>query len=211
LYNNIDQVLLSTNKTIGPVGFWRIHLKKQPYLTAQTRQNLIDAFWSFYSQKRIEKITVKEITEKAGYNRGTFYEYYTDVYDVLEQIENSLIPGIDELPPVNKPLDSTSAMPIDMFLKMYEKNNQYYSLLLGENGNPAFAGKLKKAVKPIISEAFLAKSLDKAELDYILEFVLSAMIGILGYWFKENQGMSAEKLIALIYDLMENGALKRLK
>ena len=154
-------------------------MKKQPNITVQTRQNIVDAFWSFYSQKRIEKITVKEITEKAGYNRGTFYEYFTDVYDVLEQIEKSLIPGIDELPPVSNPSFSSEALPIDMFLKMYEKNNQYYSVLLGENGDPSFAGKLKKAVKPIISEAFLVKSIDKAELDYILEFVLSAMIGIL--------------------------------
>jgi hypothetical protein len=94
---------------------------------------------------------------------------------------------------------------------MYERNSQYYSVLLGENGDPAFAGKLKKAVKPIISEAFLLKSTDRAEVDYILEFVLSAMIGIMGYWFKENKALSVEKLIALIYDLMENGALKRLK
>lgn len=186
-------------------------MKKQPNITVQTRQNIIDAFWSFYSQERIEKITVKEITEKAGYNRGTFYEYFIDVYDVLEQIENSLIPAIDELPPISNPSSGSEALPIDMFLKMYERNNQYYSVLLGENGDPAFAGKLKKAVKPIISEAFMVKSIDKAELDYILEFVLSAMIGILGYWFKENKVLSVEKLIALIYDLMENGALNRLK
>lgn len=76
-------------------------MKKQPDITSsQTRQNLIDAFWSLYCEKRIEKITVKEITQKAGYNRGTFYEYFTDVYDMLEQIEQSLIPTIEELPPI---------------------------------------------------------------------------------------------------------------
>lgn len=46
-----------------------------------------------------EKITVKDITNKAGYNRGTFYEYFTDVYDVLNYIEDSLIPTLEELPP----------------------------------------------------------------------------------------------------------------
>lgn len=69
-------------------------MKKQSEVTAQTKQNLVGAFWSLYCEKRIEKITVKEITLKAGYNRGTFYEYFTDVYDVLEQIEKSLIPTI---------------------------------------------------------------------------------------------------------------------
>lgn len=45
-----------------------------------TRQNLIDSFWLLYCQKNIEKITVKEICEIAGYNRSTFYVYFNDVY-----------------------------------------------------------------------------------------------------------------------------------
>ncbi|WP_277408818.1 TetR/AcrR family transcriptional regulator [Lacrimispora xylanisolvens] len=69
---------------------------KQPEITMQTRKNLADAFWQIYCEKRIEKITVKEITTKAGYNRSTFYEYYTDVYDVLEQIEASVLPDIEK-------------------------------------------------------------------------------------------------------------------
>ena len=47
-------------------------MNKQPHITTQTKQNLIDAFWALYCEQRIEKITVKEITNKAGYNRGTF-------------------------------------------------------------------------------------------------------------------------------------------
>ena len=71
-------------------------MKKQPEITKQTKQNLSDAFWQIYCEKRIEKITVKDITTKAGYNRSTFYEYYTDVYDVLEQIESSVLPDIEK-------------------------------------------------------------------------------------------------------------------
>jgi AcrR family transcriptional regulator len=82
-----------------------------------TKQNLIDAFWALYCEKRIEKITVKEITQKAGYNRGTFYEYFTDIYDVLNQIEESLIPTLDELPPITM-ADRNIGMPIDMFMKL---------------------------------------------------------------------------------------------
>ena len=45
---------------------------KYEEVSARTRQNLMDAFWELYCEKRIEKITVREITAKAGYNRGTF-------------------------------------------------------------------------------------------------------------------------------------------
>ena len=51
-------------------------MKKQPAITEQTKQNLMDAFWSYYARKKIEQITVKQITEKAGYNRGTFLNIF---------------------------------------------------------------------------------------------------------------------------------------
>jgi AcrR family transcriptional regulator len=186
-------------------------MKKQSEVTAQTKRNLVDAFWSLYCEKRIEKITVKEITLKAGYNRGTFYEYFTDVYDVLEQIEKSLIPTIQELPPISIP-NKNMGMPLDMFMTLYEQNSKYYSVLLGDNGDPAFASKLKNSTKPVIRQAFLEKyNMNPIEFDFILEFVLSAMIGIMSYWFRQDKILPADDLISLVYDLMENGVMKRIQ
>lgn len=184
---------------------------KQPEVTAQTKQNLMDAFWSLYCEKRIEKITVKEIAQKAGYNRGTFYEYFVDVYDVLEQLELSLIPALDELPPITIS-NGDMGMPLDMFLKLYEQNSKYYAVLLGDSGDPAFAGKLKNLTKPVLKQAFSKnRDIDPVEFDYILEFTLSAMIGIMSYWLRQDKELPAERLVGLVYDLMQNGAMNRLE
>ena len=61
-----------------------------------TREVFIDTFCELYRTKPVEKITVSEITRKAGYNRTTFYDYFLDVYDLLEQIEEELINHIGE-------------------------------------------------------------------------------------------------------------------
>lgn len=184
-------------------------MKKQSEVTAQTRQNLTDAFWSFYCEKGIEKITVKEITNKAGYNRGTFYQYFTDVYDVLEQIEKSLIPTLDELPPINVQ-NEDRGMPLNIFMQLYEQNSKYYSVLLGDNGDPSFASKLKNATKPTLKQAFTNNSIDSVEFDFVLEYILSSMIGIMSYWFRQNKVLPAEKLIELIGELTEDGVKKYL-
>ena len=63
-------------------------MKKNPKITGQTRENLLQAFWSLYRQKKIEHITIQDITTKAGYNRSTFYEYFVDIYDVLNRLED---------------------------------------------------------------------------------------------------------------------------
>lgn len=185
-------------------------MKKQPEVTAQTKQNLIDAFWILYCEKRIEKITVKEIAQIAGYNRGTFYEYFTDVYEVLDHIEQSLVPTLDELPPTTKP-EYNMNMSFDIFLKQYEQNGKYYSVLLGDNGDPAFASKIKNSIKPLIMQEISGKvDRNDIELDFILEYILSAMIGIVSYWFSMNKVLPAEDLIALMYRLMENEFINEL-
>ncbi len=185
-------------------------MSKRIEVTVLTRQNLIDAFWSLYCEKRIEKITVRDITDKAGYNRGTFYEYFIDVYAVLEHIENSLIPSIDELPPVSTTTGSLG-MPLGTFFELFKQNSKYYAVLLGESGDPAFASKLKNSIKPIIMQVFDNKAnVNSVELDYILEYTLSAMIGIMSYWFNQTEPLPNEKLYELINRLMEQGVMKQL-
>lgn len=185
-------------------------MRKQPQITAQTRENLIDAFWSLYCEQRIEKITVKDIANKAGYNRGTFYEYFTDVYNVLDYIENSLIPTLDELPPISIPTGSLG-MPLDAFIGLYKQNNKYYSVLLGDKGDPAFASKLKNSIKPTLVNVFADKpNVNQMELDYIIEYTLSAMIGIMSYWFKQSDPLPSSELFELINRLMEQGVMKQL-
>jgi len=185
-------------------------MNKRKEITLQTKQNLIDAFWTLYCEKRIEKITVKDITNKAGYNRGTFYEYFKDVYDVLEYIESFLIPTIHELPPILIGSEM-HGLPMDTFFELYEMNSKYFSVLLGDNGDPAFAGKLKSSIKPLIMLEFANESdAVKKELEYILEYTLSAMIGIMSYWFRQSDRLLNEKLHELINKLMEQGVMKQL-
>lgn len=180
-------------------------MKNNKNVVSKTKQDLIDAFWSLYCEKRIEKITIKEITVKAGYNRSTFYEYFTDIYDVLEQIENSLIPSLDELPPISI-LNKNNEIPLNMFLKLYEQNEKYYSVLLGDNGDPAFASKLKDSVKPLLKEALATEvKLNDLEFDFVLEYILSSMISIMSYWFKNDKILPSDKLIFIMKDIMENG------
>jgi len=186
-------------------------MKKQPELTAQTKENLIQAFWQIYCARGLEKTTVKEITAKAGYNRGTFYEYFTDVHDVLEQIENSLLPGPQDLPPLS--LNNNSAVPpsIDMFIKMYEKNRKYYTVLLGDGGDSSFQSKIKNNMKAIVKKILMARGVpDDYELDFTLEYMLSAMIGVLSYWFRLEVTPPKDKLLELMYDLMNHGVRHKL-
>lgn len=186
-------------------------MHKQTEITEQTRQNLINAFWSIYTTKRIDKITVKEITNKAGYNRGTFYEYFRDVYEVLEVIENLALPTLDELPPLVE-VNSNSPAFINSFVALYQEKYKYYNHLLGDNGDPAFQRKLKHSLKSSIIMALKNKEeIDLEEIEFMLEYILSGMIGILIYIFQQKPNLSKEKIISLQYTLMQGDMVNKLQ
>lgn len=185
-------------------------MKKNKEKINKTKKDIMDAFWKLYCEKRIDKITVKEISKNAGYNRSTFYEYFIDVYDVLEQIENELIPKIAELPPCSIS-NIKLGMPLDVFMDLYDKNSEYYVVLLGDKGDPAFATKLKNALKEMLTEALILEmKIDPIELDFTLEFILSAMIATMSHWFKKDKIIPIEQLIKLINNIMGNSIISKL-
>ncbi len=181
-------------------------MNKQSEITMQTRKNLMNAFWQLYGEKRIEKITVKEITTKAGYNRGTFYEYFTDVYDVLEQIEASVLPNLAKHK--NIMVDRNTQLPIKHLIEVYSRNKEYFVVLLGKNGDPAFQEKIKNVYKALVRPYLQSLGTDDFTLECALEFALSAFIGVLTYCFTQEEDPDIEKMVQLLWQFMKDGIIK---
>jgi len=186
-------------------------MNKQPELTGQTRANLMEAFWSLYGERRIDQITVKEIAARAGYNRGTFYEYFSDVYQCLDHIETMSLPRFDELPPMPSCRVPTTEL-FETFIRLYESRFKYYNFLLGERGDPAFQRKLIDSIKKaVVDSGQLPADLESLDLDFLLEYVLSGMLGILRYFFQTQPRISHAELLSIMYRIMDSGYMDRLR
>ena len=64
--------------------------------TRVTRMMIRKAFTSLLQQKPIQSISVKELCTVAGISRGTFYSHYTDIYDLMGQMEDELMEEVEE-------------------------------------------------------------------------------------------------------------------
>ncbi len=53
-----------------------------------TKREILRAFSELASEKPVDKITVKEITDSCQISRNTFYYHYQDMYEVLEEYLN---------------------------------------------------------------------------------------------------------------------------
>ena len=185
-------------------------MNKRHDITAQTKQNLIDAFWQLYCLRPISQITVRDVVQRAGYNRSTFYEYFRDVHAVLDAIEVSIIPTLDTLPPYDGP-GGAIGMPVAQFWEWYARNARYYAVLLGERGDPAFAIKLKKQITPTILAMFGdAPPADQARRAMVVEYMLSAMIGVMAHWHQQVEPMPIDEAMALLQHIMQHGVMDEL-
>ena len=54
------------------------------------RTCIVEAFLQLCQTLPCDKITVSQLTKKAGYNRSTFYAYFNNTDDLLKQLENEL-------------------------------------------------------------------------------------------------------------------------
>lgn len=60
----------------------------------RTKRNITNAFLKLRSQKPLEKITIKELAEKADIHKATFYLHYHDIYELSEMLEWEVIHNI---------------------------------------------------------------------------------------------------------------------
>ena len=71
--------------------------KREDRRVRRTKKLLTQALTQLLQEKQAKEITVKELTELADMNRGTFYLYYKDIFDMLEKIEDSLFEALDAI------------------------------------------------------------------------------------------------------------------
>ena len=61
-----------------------MEIEKQDLRKIKTHRAIDQAFTKLIAEKGFEAITIKDISEAALINRGTFYMHYADKYDLLE-------------------------------------------------------------------------------------------------------------------------------
>lgn len=155
-------------------------MKKQPQVTELTRRKLINSFWNLYKEKDITKIRIKNICDSANYDRTTFYRYFDNIEDVLNELEDKIISNITN----------------GISKRINDKNN---------NKNINFYNKLKKIIKKDVYNYFNF-NIDNADIEeFIFEFVFSSLINSYVYWYNHKDIMSLKSFVEFANNVISNG------
>lgn len=184
-------------------------MAKRPHITETTRKNLIDAFWKLYQTKPIERISVREITDIAGYNRGTFYLYFKDVHDVLEQIEDDILEIIEEKTAYYSGIFFNDFSRNDLAevtaaaMEIFESCDYRPLILLSDKGDPRFEEEIKKRMY-VHLEAGVDNLLaaDNITKEYTIQFVISGVIGIIKKWYADGMVIPVEEHLSTVCNVI---------
>ena len=122
---------------------------KEDRRVRRTQKLLKESLVQLMSEKAFKDITIKDITERADLNRGTFYLHYSDTYDLLTAMENGVLEDFQEMITAYMPSrPGNGLMPVLLPIVHYiVENEQICKNLFENNVSNEFVTKFKELIR----------------------------------------------------------------
>lgn len=178
--------------------------KKHDMRYKRTQRNLRSALIELLKDKKIDKISVRELSERADINRATFYLHYDSPYELLVSLENELF---DKVFSAYK--NNAIHNPDDFFSLLYKciyENHELSRILFNPNIGYNFWEKLSNEIQSYYINNLRKNhfSVDKKELEYYCAFVKGGYVSIIKYWILNEMQESPEYMVDISRRLLSH-------
>lgn len=174
----------------------------------KTKKAIRLAFAKLLSEKDINDITVSDISKLADINRKTFYNYYSGIYKIIDEIENDIVTSFGS---VVGEINFREAIddPYSIFEKLTSIINtdmDFYEHFFSFNSNTSIITKIVKLLKDKTKSAMMAQTnTDEQTAEIALTYMLYGMIAVFQSWLHSDRRQSIEEISALISVMCFNG------
>lgn len=184
----------------------------------RTKKLIKDAFFSLIEEQGFEGVTVKQLTERAGINRGTFYSHYVDKFELMEKCVNEIFEEAEQklihhLPHIfGDERTDKSYHYLVPFIRFIEDNQIIMKPLLGPNGDSTFQAKLRKFMQAALFQRSPVTLFDPDKMlvppTYLVAYLSSAHMGVIYEWLNNpSSEETAEDIARIIYTITYEGPL----
>lgn len=165
----------------------------------RTRKLLRDALINLVPQKGYMDITIQDITDEATLNRATFYLHFKDKDELLLNVFDYLVQEAIPEPPSQD--GSEMADPAGAIAAMLDHVRGYadfYRVMLGEQGVPAFMARVRVYIDQIVLRWLEATVLDMVKepviTEVLINYIGSAYLGVISWWLEREMPYSIEEM-----------------
>ena len=167
----------------------------------KTRAVLKNALLSLMKEKSVKHITVKELCDRADINRGTFYLHYSDVFDMLEKIEDDMFSELnDYIEMAEKKKDALSESLFINIFSFVKENSEFCSVMLSDRGEIGFTKKLLS----FLHEKFTKRFGDTPFTELYFSFVVYGFMGMIEAWLNTGMNETPEQMAVICEKIIQN-------
>ena len=197
-YGNDQLSLFSDFENSQTIG--RLDVSKLLLLTAIPEDERED----FAKEADDEKISVRELCERADLNRSTFYAHYSEPKELLEEVENELLDATqDHLKKIGAENDLGAHRYLLSFLMYIKENDKPFRTLLVDSVDPAFRSKfMQQSIIQFIENLNIV--FPKEQEQYIYSYILNGSTGVIIQWIRSDYCVDEGVLVDLLFSINQS-------
>ncbi|MCU6792823.1 TetR/AcrR family transcriptional regulator [Paenibacillus sp. WQ 127069] len=171
----------------------------------RSRTLMENALLYILEKEGIKGLTVKNLCEIAGINRGTFYLHYKDIFHLIE--ETSFIQGLlSVFEPINlqelmqHPDHQGAYPPITKAFQYLHKHASFFKALFHSGAPAELRERLQYLVGTRLYENLKPDQTYNESLfsDYVIAYLGNAQFGIIQHWFKTDRAIPPEDIAKIL-------------
>ena len=174
----------------------------------KTKRAIRNAFAKLMTEKDINDITIIELADAADINRKTFYNYYSGVYQVVEEIEQDISRSYDALLG-NVEFRQSMDAPYSLFERcstLINMDPEFFGYLLSMDGNTVLITRIMRLLKDKTCEKMVAQlDIAKYKANIMIDYVLSGMLSVYQHWFASDRTVPLEEVSQIISKMSFSG------
>ena len=167
---------------------------------------LAESFKELAVTQPIEKITIKEITDKAGVIRSTFYNHFQEKYDLLEWIVSK-----DRMDPVKLLIQNgMSEQAVVIILRNIEQEKEFYMRASRLEGQNSFEEIVKHCITEqlieILENSIMAPHIPSGWLtkERIAAYHAQSLAFLVISWIQSGMEVSPQEMVAAYNYMIHN-------
>ena len=181
--------------------------------TDYTQQQLQDSLIDLLEEESFDKITIKQIVDQCHLNRSTFYRYYEDKYDLLQQIEEKLLGEMDREQPLNQTVSLESSVTHTQNLKegiaFFDRHFREFHALLGPNCDRSFEVRMRQTYNRRYTK--IVGGEHNVRVEFTRQVMIAMVMEAIQTWLTTTPRLSTSEVVDIIGPIFVEGPTNYLK
>ena len=182
--------------------------RKKDRRVIRTQRSIRNALAQLLVEKDVEKISIKEIAERADVDRKTVYNYYSSVYEILAELENDWVEDFDQFTKRLENVRGTEYLEqfFPVLAELIADDIELYKQLMRMGSQSRVINRLTEFLNEKIKKAFARSyELEEEQVNLAAEFVLAGLFWSYRSWFNSDRKKSLKEFSTELGELVMGG------